>query len=853
MRRLTDDLDAARADVQQLQPQADAAAAAQRDARLLEEEVARLKDALTRATEDAETMQALKESMAAASAALAALESVEAQREREEEVEMGQERVYRRQDALVAGDGDGNGDGDDGNDDGAGAGAGSGAGAATTSITSTTTTHTMTTTNTFEYDVAFRFEAGGPASQASVSAVEAAARVTQQRAERSVEWAAGPALAGLPEVSRAVRRLCAWLRTSGVALAESSRLLGAAARDSRTQARLLHDEIHSLRSELDAARDSVRVTESRLTTAEATANRLARDRDSDVAHLNALVDQLKEREQAARQEALDRQTELRTAQDTLRTVEQELHTARTDLGAATTRAQRSDTDVSTLRADLTAAQSTADATRAELDGVRQALDVAHDSMKNLELEKRLALEKVSVLEGRESAGASRVGELVTQVATLENELAAVRSEKTTVVAELEALLQRAEFLTADRQALEQRSESTEQTLREELVAARSEASRAQSAAVSQAQQLQDSERQLSALQSSVLGLTVDVETSRRSLASALDDARRRLAEVAPTAGVAGVDDFSRASMWPRHSFADLDGRSSRGRPESPATASSRRSGSPLSRSGPRDDAAAAAAADANSHGLQHSVSLAVGMLRRLADTHADTVTRLAAASTESERLRAAMESAKPHIKALEDASSSAQQRAASLVAAEARVTELKAALASEQSQHVVLSSEVRQLRQKVLDLQTELERTSSRMGQFAGECDVAREAEHRASGTVARLQTRIVELEAEVARASGSVSVEASERSRLEHEHDRDHVRLTQARAQVSELKAANTELQVEHAAVRSSLGACRRHDAHFRTEGAPGGGGGRHRIQGRPDCRLGGAPGRSRAVETRT
>ena len=68
---------------------------------------------------------------------------------------------------------------------------------------------------------------------------------------------------------------------------------------------------------------------------------------------------------------------------------------------------------------------------------------------------------------------------------------------------------------------------------------------------------------------------------------------------------------------------------------------------------------------------------AVSTLRRLADNQLVLLQRLAAANADSEHLRTALESAKPHMAALESASHSAAERAQALLLAESRVTELR--------------------------------------------------------------------------------------------------------------------------------------------------------------------------------
>ena len=95
------------------------------------------------------------------------------------------------------------------------------------------------------------FAAADEAEDAGVVSAATAAQVALARAERSIDWAASAEVAGVvPNVASAARRLATWLRSTAVALSETSRLLAEEKREKRTQRRLLHDEIHTLRQQV---------------------------------------------------------------------------------------------------------------------------------------------------------------------------------------------------------------------------------------------------------------------------------------------------------------------------------------------------------------------------------------------------------------------------------------------------------------------------------------------------------------------------------------------------------------------------------------------------------------------------
>lgn len=86
--------------------------------------------------------------------------------------------------------------------------------------------------------------------------------------------------------------------------------------------------------------------------------------------------------------------------------------------------------------------------------------------------------------------------------------------------------------------------------------------------------------------------------------------------------------------------------------------------------------------------LRKGAELCVELSRRLTDGIIELLHRLASTSSENERLKAVMESSRPHMEALETASSNAYERAQALVGAETRVAELRGKLLTSSSSHL---------------------------------------------------------------------------------------------------------------------------------------------------------------------
>lgn len=75
--------------------------------------------------------------------------------------------------------------------------------------------------------------------------------------------------------------------------------------------------------------------------------------------------------------------------------------------------------------------------------------------------------------------------------------------------------------------------------------------------------------------------------------------------------------------------------------------------------------------------LKAAAELSVSLSRRLTDNIIELLHRLATTSSDAERLKAIIESSKPHIEALETVTSNSYERAQALVFAESRVAELR--------------------------------------------------------------------------------------------------------------------------------------------------------------------------------
>ncbi len=82
----------------------------------------------------------------------------------------------------------------------------------------------------------------------AVSALLAVARVTSARVSRHTRWINSTELQQVaPRVAQSAQRCVRWLRDLGTLVTQASRLLADERREKRSQGRVLHDEIHSLR------------------------------------------------------------------------------------------------------------------------------------------------------------------------------------------------------------------------------------------------------------------------------------------------------------------------------------------------------------------------------------------------------------------------------------------------------------------------------------------------------------------------------------------------------------------------------------------------------------------------------
>ncbi len=102
---------------------------------------------------------------------------------------------------------------------------------------------------------------------------------------------------------------------------------------------------------------------------------------------------------------------------------------------------------------------------------------------------------------------------------------------------------------------------------------------------------------------------------------------------------------------------------------------------------------------------------------------------------------------------MQDVVNAAQEKGRSLAAAEHTIAELRAALASVESQLHLAQSEATTLRTKIAEQQTEVERASARVAVLVRENETARDAERRAQSVLVDAETRITQLEEELERA----------------------------------------------------------------------------------------------------
>jgi hypothetical protein len=189
----------------------------------------------------------------------------------------------------------------------------------------------------------------------------------------------------------------------------------------------------------------------------------------------------------------------------------------------------------------------------------------------------------------------------------------------------------------------------------------------------------DSDTTLSAqvLQRSVVSLTQDAESARTALQNGFEDARRRIQTSSKISGLlAGVEDFfreyvcndcHRCSALALVLTACACRETHRETELSPSW--QKDGGRPVRRS--------LSASASTQLSLKRAAELNVELSRRLTDNVVELLHRLASTSAEADRLKATLESSRPHIEALETASTNAYERAQALVSAESRVSELR--------------------------------------------------------------------------------------------------------------------------------------------------------------------------------
>lgn len=142
-----------------------------------------------------------------------------------------------------------------------------------------------------------------------------AGQVALARAERSVKWAtSSDVVETIPSVAGAARRMAMWLRSAGIALSETARLLLNEKRDKRTQRRLLHDEIHVLRQQADALQAALHGDRSKLVDTEAAMHQLVKQRDADITELRASLDECQQRATATEERLRETSAQLKEAE-----------------------------------------------------------------------------------------------------------------------------------------------------------------------------------------------------------------------------------------------------------------------------------------------------------------------------------------------------------------------------------------------------------------------------------------------------------------------------------------------------------------------------------------------------------
>ena len=224
---------------------------------------------------------------------------------------------------------------------------------------------------------------------------------------------------------------------------------------------------------------------------------------------------------------------------------------------------------------------------------------------------------------------------------------------------------------------------------------------------------------------------------------------------------------------------------------------------------------------AMSQQLRHTVARAVEFIRSHAAQSDGLAARVDALAEENSRLHAQLASARPQLAALEEAGSSARERAEALVAGRTTIAQLRGELASAESRHQVQAQEAESLRAQLIDAQTECERASGRIAALVGQVETERNA-------AAALQARVESAEEEAAslkqqlRAENRKAISAtSAQARLKARGGENSERLGSALSEVQQLRQANQRQADLIDELKSLLDATRQAESSASTEAA--------------------------------
>jgi chromosome segregation ATPase len=544
---------------------------------------------------------------------------------------------------------------------------------------------------------------------------EAASALALHRAKRLGGLASLHAVAsGAPAVSSILRRASSWLILTGHALKDSGRRVEAEETDKRTQRRLLREELHSLRKELDAVQERALEAEAAASAAR-NAESIAR---SELENISATLE-------AQTASALER---ARTAEAHSAEAEMQRRTAMKEEGTA--RAAAQDAEIARAAAEKRAEEASSHAAAAETEAA-----VARSEAKELTSKLRRVQEELEVVRGEFQLGREKLEDeqssRETERRMLLDRIRSAEAESADAKATRDAAMSAREVLEREHSGVKERVERVERELCDarELLAeteqGRSHSDETWRAKVKQLQHDMDSlmetcEQQNDALeaekaanealreergviQRSVLGLTTEAEHTR----SAVVSLTRKLQEALNAA---------------------------RGDDPVPMLA---------------DTASVLAASRA-------LTELGTGICdQMMAYRKQLTVAESRAASLDEELARL-----RPRMEVLAATTASRNDRASALLATEAQLSEAKSSLAAALSQRQVAVDEVSKLRSRVSELEREIDDAAERLAALATEADVSRREKDQALRSLGTTEAELEAFRADV----------RSLRSRLEAE-----------------------------------------------------------------------------------